>query len=343
MPACQPYPIISGPAIAWLTPLRALAWILAWQLLSTGSANAMGNTVSIGYLVLSPLSEPPSPERQAFVQRLGELGYRDGDNLTIHYRSAQWDQTRLIGHALDLVNLNVDLIVAVSPPAAIAARRITHTTPILFAPAATPTLSGLLDHIGTTSNNLTGISLNARALDAKRLDLLKEAYPAIRTVAILSGTRRLGVDPRKESAQAAAAKLGLQLEFYPVDQPQALHRAFAAMEQSPPDAILTFGNSRTLSYRRLIADFGRDHHIPTIAGLRAFADVGGVMSYGPSLTTLFDVLADYAAKLLDGSRVDELPLYQPRQYQLLINLHSARELGRPITSGVLFRADEVVE
>ena len=230
-----------------------------------------------------------------------------------------------------------------SAGAAQAARRVTRSVPILFAPAADPLAAGLVDDLAHPGGNLTGVSLYAPQLAAKRLDLLKEAYPHIRRVAVLAGDRGNESDSRHRATATGALELGLELTFFQVDTVQRMARTLATMEQSPPDALLTFNGSRTLSYRELLADFGRRHRIPTMAGSRAFVDAGGLLSYGPSLPALFRVIGDYSARILGGLKPRQLPVYQPMSFELLINLSTARELGRPIGSSVLFRADEVVE
>ena len=325
---CLPPCLLLGP----LTPIAARA----------ASADSPP-PVRIGFLVLSPLMTPPSPERQAFFDRLAELGYSANENLDVIYRSADWDVAALDPLARDLMGRQVDLIVAVTSEAAQAARRATRSLPILFVPSVAPQASGLVESMARPGGNLTGVSLYSPELGAKRLDLLHEAYPGIQRVAVLWNAANTALEAQARTTREAAKTLGLTLEFHDVSSRTKLAETFVRLQASTPDALIAFTDSRMVSYRALIAQFTLQHRLPAMFGLRRFVDAGGLLSYGPDLTRLFRLAAGRAAQLLAGAAPAALPVIQPRFFELVINLETARALGRPIAASILFRADKVVE
>ena len=309
----------------------------------TAGAQAPRNVPRIGYLVLAPLLEKPSPERAAFLEALSELGYVEGKTVSIEYRSAGWNAELLPDLAEELVRLNVDAIVTGGGGAtAEAARQATKTIPIVVAASADPVGLGLVASLARPGGNITGTSLMAPELGSKRLELLKETVPKISRVAVLWHPRGAG-RLEWQQTEAAARRLGVTLQSYEVRNADDVARALEAMTQKRPDAVIMFFDPLTSGYRVIISDFALKNRLPTIFGSREFAAAGGLMSYGPNIPELFRRAAVYVDKILKGAKPRDLPIEQPTKFELIVNLKTAKALGLTIPPSVLIRADQVVQ
>jgi putative ABC transport system substrate-binding protein len=320
--------------------------ILALCLLATplsSGAQPPRKVPRIGYLVLAPLLEKPSPERAAFLEALRELGYVEGKTVSIEYRSAAWNAELLPDLAEELVRLNVDVIVTGGGGATPeAARQATKTTPIVVGASADPVGLGLVASLARPGGNITGTSLMAPELGSKRLELLKETVPKISRVAVLWHPRGAG-RLEWQQTEAAARRLGVTLQSYEVRNADDVARALEAMTKKRPDAVIMFFDPLTSGYRVIISDFALKHRLPTIFGAREFAAAGGLMSYGPNIPELFRRAAVYVDKILKGAKPRDLPIEQPTKFELIVNLKTAKALGLTIPPSVLIRADEVVQ
>jgi len=309
----------------------------------TAGAQPPRKVPRIGYLVLAPLLEKPSPERAAFLEALSELGYVDGKTVSIEYRSAGWNAELLPDLAEELVRLNVDAIVTGGGGAtAEAARQATKTIPIVVAASADPVGLGLVASLARPGGNITGTSLMAPELGSKRLELLKETVPKISRVAVLWHPRGAG-RLEWQQTEAAARRLGVTLQSYEVRNADDVARALEAMTQKRPDAVIMFFDPLTSGYRVIISDFALKNRLPTIFGSREFAAAGGLMSYGPNIPELFRRAAVYVDKILKGAKPRDLPIEQPTKFELIVNLKTAKALGLTIPPSVLIRADQVVQ
>jgi len=297
----------------------------------------------IGYLVLAPLTDPPSPERAAFLEGLRELGYVEGKTVAIEYRSAAWNAELLPDLAEELVRLKVDVIVTGGGGAvADAARQATKTIPIVVAASADPVGIGLVASLARPGGNITGTSLMAPELGSKRLELLKEAVPRTSRVAVLWHPRGAG-RLEWQQTEAAARRLGVALQSYEVRNADDLARTLEGMSRQRPDAVIMFFDPLTSGYRVIISDFALKNRLPTIFGAREFAAAGGLMSYGPNIPELFRRAAVYVDKILKGAKPRDLPIEQPTKFELIVNLKTAKALGLTIPPSVLIRADQVVQ
>jgi len=309
----------------------------------TAGAQPPRKVPRIGYLVLAPLLEKPSPERAAFLEALSELGYVEGKTVSIEYRSAGWNAELLPDLAEELVRLNVDAIVTGGGGAtAEAARQATKTIPIVVAASADPVGLGLVASLARPGGNITGTSLMAPELGSKRLELLKETVPKISRVAVLWHPRGAG-RLEWQQTEAAARRLGVTLQSYEVRNADDVARALEAMTQKRPDAVIMFFDPLTSGYRVIISDFALKNRLPTIFGSREFAAAGGLMSYGPNIPELFRRAAVYVDKILKGAKPRDLPIEQPTKFELIVNLKTAKALGLTIPPSVLIRADQVVQ
>ena len=282
--------------------------------------------------------------RQAFLERLSDLGWVVGQNLTFEPRSADQRLDRLPGLAAELVQLNVSMILAFGNQAALAAKRATATIPIVML-ASDPVGSGLIASLARPGGNITGLT-NEAGLEilSKRLELLKEASPKISRVGILTN-RSNTTGARMLDATAPTAQV-LRLTFLPVDvqSPSDFDGAFAVLIRERVDALTTAAESPLIAERRgSIVSFAAGNHLPTVFGDRAFADAGGLMSYGISFADLFRRLPTYMDKILKGAKPADLPVEQPTKFELVVNLKTAKALGLTIPPSLLLRADQVIE
>jgi putative tryptophan/tyrosine transport system substrate-binding protein len=296
----------------------------------------------IGYLVLSPLVNPPSSERQAFLDGLSELGYVVGRNLAIEYRSANWNRELLDDLAEELVALKVDVIVAV-PGTQEAVRRATRTVPIIIPGMESPVENGLVASLARPGRNITGTAWGSREIAGKRVQLLKEVVPRISTIAVLWNPGNVGEPGGWDETQASAKRLGLTLDSYAVRDPKDFPNVLAAMARKRPDALITFVSALTTAYRPIIVEFANKQRLPTMFATRADVEGGGLVAYAAHIGDLFRRTASYVDRVLKGARPGDLPIEEPTRFELAVNLNTARALGITIPSTVLIRADTVVE
>lgn len=309
----------------------------------TTNAQAPADAPRIGYLALSPLTEPPSPERAGFLRGLRELGYEDGKNIRIEYRSAEGDPEALPFVAEELVASGVRLVVTAGHPAVKAVQGASNSMPIVLLFASDPDATGFAKSLAHPGGNITGMSMQNRELGAKRLDLLKEAIPTIRRVAVLWDSSNPVLKPEWESTQAAARRLGIQLISADGAGELNFEKTFALIAKQRPDALVTFVDLRLASYRQIIPEFALKQRLPTMFALTAFVEQGGLMSYAPDFADLSRRSAGYVDKILKGAKPAELPIQQPVLYRLAVNLKTARALGLKLPERILQRADELIQ
>jgi ABC-type uncharacterized transport system substrate-binding protein len=296
----------------------------------------------IGYLVLSPLSDPPSAERAAFLEGLRELGYVAGRTVVVEYRSAAWNRELLPDLTAELVGLKVDVIVAM-PGTIEAARDATKTIPIVAASLVDPVEEGLVASLARPGGNLTGPGWSTGELTGKRVELLKEAIPRLSRAAVLWTPTDQAAQRQWQEAQSAARRLRVTLRSLEVRDPNDFPKAFSAMTQKRPDALITFPSPLTSAYRPIIIDFAIKQRLPTMFAIKADVEAGGLLSYAPSLTDTFRRAARYVDRVLKGAAPGDLPIEGPTRFELVINLKTAKALGLTIPPSVLGRADQVIE
>ena len=298
----------------------------------------------IGYLVPNLGASPETHE--AFRQGLRDLGYVEGRNLVIEYRSAEGKLERLPALAAELVALKVDVIVAPNTVAALAAKQATRTLPIVFAAAADPVTSGLVTSLARPGGNVTGLSNLAPELVGKGLELVRQAVPGISRVAVL--WQPGAIDERTEKdrlkrADVAARALGVRLQVVEARGPEDFDRAFSDMTRARSDALTVLGSSMFDTERRRLVALAAKNRLPAVYAWREFVDAGGLMSYGANLADMYRRAATYVDKILKGARPGDLPVEQPTKFELVINLKTAKALGLTIPPALLARADEVIQ
>jgi putative ABC transport system substrate-binding protein len=330
-----------------VTTRRAFIGTLAGGLLAAPlavEAQQAAKVARIGYMSPNLADWPHTHE--AFRQGLRDLGYVEGRNLVIEYRDAEGKLERLPALAAELVALKVDVIVAPNTVAALAAKQVTRTLPVVFAVATDPVASGLVASLARPGGNVTGLSILAPELVGKCLELLKLAVPGVSRVAVLWQPGVLGERTDKDmlkEAEVAARALGVQLQFLEVRGPEDFDRAFSGMTGARASALTVLPGSMFVSERRRLVDLAAKNRLPAVYPWREFVDAGGLMAYGPHLADLFQRAATYVDKILKGAKTGDLPVEQPIKFELIINLKTAKALGLTIPPSVLGRADEVIQ
>jgi putative ABC transport system substrate-binding protein len=281
---------------------------------------------------------------EAFLQGLRELGYIEGQNIAIEFRTAQGHIDKLRAIADELVSSNVDIIVTESTPAGFAVNQATQTIPIVMAIAGDPVQTGVVDSYARPGANVTGLTLLTRELSAKRLQLLKEAVPKITDVAVIWNSANILGAVNLAETKAAARSLGIELgPVVEVRNPDDLDDAFATVINAYPSAIITIADGMLLSNSARVAKFAVNGRLPGIFPERDFAEAGALMAYGPSLAANFRRAAAFVDKILKGTKPADIPIEQPTKVELIINLKTAKALGITIPPSIMVRADEVIE
>ncbi len=280
---------------------------------------------------------------QRFREKLAQLGWIEGKNLTIEFRYGEGRDDRYPEFAAELVAMPVDVIVVWGNPAAFAAKRATRTIPILIGAAGDVVNTGLVSNVARPEANLTGfVALNAE-LESKRLELLKAAIPQLSRVVVLANPANPLSRVNLDIARQAAEKLGVKIDVAEARSSADVDAALARIRDLHPDAALIASDTQLLSKRKEIVDFMAAQRIPAIYPFREYVTVGGLFIYGANLSVLFEEAADYLDKLLKGAKAGDLPVQQATAFELIVNQKAASGLGLAIPPDILLRADEVIE
>jgi putative tryptophan/tyrosine transport system substrate-binding protein len=279
----------------------------------------------------------------AFREGLRELGYVEGKNLIIEYRSVEGRSERFLDLATELVGLKVDLIVTRGTPAALAAKKATGAIPVVMAASGDPVGGGIVTSLARPGGNVTGLSAVVADVMGKRLELLREAIPAGSQLAALLNMSNPAVAPEWEELEATAQRHRMKLQLLDVRTRGDLERAFEASVQQHIQALVVGIDDLTLMHRRIIVDLAAKHRLPAIYASKEFVDAGGLMTYGVNYPHLYRRAATYVDKILRGTKPADLPVEQPTKFELVINLKTAKALGLTIPQSVLLRADQIIE
>ena len=285
----------------------------------------------------------PSPAWDGLWQGLHELGWVEGKNLVIERRYAEGKFDRLPDIAAELVNLKVDVIVAVTNRAAFPARQATSTIPIVAIAMHEAVGVGLVASLARPAGNVTGVESQAPELDVKRLELLRGLSPKVSRLAVLYNPGDPAMQFHRRHTESAAQMFGMTVRASEVRIPQDFDSVFAAMMKERPDALLTFTDTFMFTHRRLIAEFALNNRLPTVFEYKEFVELGGLVSYGPNLKSLYHRAAFFIDKILKGARPADLPVEQPTKLELVVNVKTARALNLTVPPSLLARADQVIE
>lgn len=296
----------------------------------------------IGILLYYPLAARRK-SWDAFLGGLRDLGYVEGRNILIEFTSAEGDSKRLPELAVELVRMNVDLIVTSGTEPVQAALKATKTIPIVVTAIGDPVGAGVVTSLSKPGGNVTGFSLQATDLSAKRVELLKEILPRLTRFAVLWNPDNASVALKFEEFVRAAHAKGLQVESLEVRHPGELEAAIEAAAHAMASAIMDTGDTLQVAYQARIVELASRYRLPVMSEYGASVDAGALCGYGPNLNDLFRRAAGLVDKILKGANPGDLPIEQPTKLELAVNLKTAKTLAIPISQSVLVRADRVVE
>jgi putative ABC transport system substrate-binding protein len=298
----------------------------------------------IGFVagVSPPPAEPSRSNMEALRHGLREYGYVEGQNLIIESRWANGKLDRLPELAAELIGLQVEVIVTGGTPAVIAAKQTTSTIPIVAASADNLVEAGVVASLARPGGNVTGSTRVDADFSAKRLELLRETFPKLSRLAVLSHGALGGDQEELEETQAAAASSGVQIESFQVQDPNRFITVYTEMKKKRADALIIFTSSFTSFHRRTLLELATEKRLPTMCAQAAWIEAGCFMSYGPNLTEFYRHAAYFVDRILKGAKPADLPVERPRKYELIINLKTAKQLGLTIPPNVLARADKII-
>jgi len=314
-------------------------------LLTTASATQAQQPTKvprIGFLIASSRSVNAA-RYETFLQGLRELGYEEGKNIVIEWRSGEGRFDRLAALAAELIRLKVDIIVTAGPADTRAAREATSTIPIVMTFDNDPVGNGFIASLARPGGNITGFSTLAPELSSKQLELLKEIVPKSSRVAILGNSTNPGNALALKEIEAAAKAFGLKLQYLDILDPKAIETAFRTASKSGVEAILVLGIPLLNSERKQLVELAVKNRLPAIYYTGDLVEAGGLMTYGVNRNDLARRAATYVDKILKGAKPAELPVEQPKKFELIINLKAAKQIGLTIPPNVLARADKVIK
>jgi putative tryptophan/tyrosine transport system substrate-binding protein len=319
--------------------LTLSAMLLA--LCSSAGAQQSTKVPRIGYLAATSLSALAA-RTEVFRQGLRELGYVEGKNIVIEWRSAEGKLDRLSALAAELVRLKVDVIVTTGPTATRPAKEATSTIPIVMAQDIDPVGTGFVASLARPGGNITGLSSLVPEISGKQLELLKEIVPNLLRVAVLWASSNPANAQALKEIERAAVTLAVKLQPLDILGPKDIETAFRAASKRRADAVLVLQNGVAIAHRTEIAEFSIKSRLPAIYPRSVFVEDGGLMSYGASFADMDRRAATYVDKILKGAKPAELPVEQPKKFEFIINLKAAKHIGLTIPPNVLARADRVI-
>lgn len=318
---------VFGAALAWPLAVRAQQSVVPPVIgFLSGGSPGTSKTIMVG-----------------FNHGLNEAGFIDGQNVLIDYRWTEGQYDRMPAMAAALVRRNVAVIVAISPPAALAAKAATTTVPIVFSVGIDPVASGLVASFNRPEGNATGVYILTESLEAKRLELLHEAVPSATVIGVLANPNRSATETQLKELEKAARALGIELMVLRASSESDIDAAFAAAVERRIGALLVTSDPFVFAQRDRIVGLAARHSIPTIYFFPEFVRAGGLMSYGTSLSEAQRLVGIYTGRILKGEKPTSLPVEQSTKVELVINMKTAKALGITFPVTILGRANEVIE
>jgi putative ABC transport system substrate-binding protein len=322
---------------------RELMLFLGGAMTVGGALRAQQKAIPVIGLLGSTSSGPNAPLVAAFRQGLSEAGYAEGENVAIEYRWAEGRYDRLPALAADLIARKVDVIVTQGGPAALAAKQVTSTIPVVFAHGGDPVEAGLVASLSRPGGNVTGVTFIAIELMPKRLELLSELVPQAGVIALLVNPKNPNAERIIRDVQEAARAKGVQLAVLHASNESEIAAAFATLAGLHAGALLIGSDTFFASRRDQLVALASHYAVPAIYSFREFAAAGMLASYGASNAAAFRQVGIYAGQILKGAKPADLPVQQPTTYELVVNLKTAKALGLTVPPSILARADEVIE
>jgi len=293
--------------------------------------------------VVGVLASQPLPPVQRFIRKLREYGYVEDDNLRLHSRFAEGHDDRYPDMAAELVNLRVEVIVTWGTPAAVAAKQASRTIPIVMGSIGDPLSVGLVPSLARPSGNITGFAAQNVDLEGKRLELLKDLVPNLSRVAVLANASNPMLVVGLQSLQLVAKELRVSIDVFEVRNIDEIEAALGRLQQSRPDGVVVAPDLLLLSKRTEIVAALTHSKLPAVYPFREYAGVGGLIIHGANLSVLFERAAEYVDRILKGAKPADLPVQLATEFELIINLKTAIQIGLTIPPSFIARADEVIE
>jgi len=319
--------LIQGLAVVTSWPSITLAQTRVWRIAMLETATAELNKVKL----------------DTFKRRLEELGYVEGQNMVIHYRSPEGPNERLPTLVPELIGFNPDVIVVRGTPEVLALKRATRTIPVVMTAVADPVGVGAAASLSRPGGNITGLASAVSEIETKRVAYLKEMVPGMKRLASLGDFRNPNIHLQWAQVQAAAPALGIEPLRFDVRSAADLMQAFETAAVSDVQAVRVGVDGIIRIHRRLIIELAGKHRLPAIYSAREFAEDGGLMSYSPDYTHLYWRAASFVDRILKGAKPADLPIELPSKFELVLNLTTAKALGIAVAPTLLARADEVIE
>jgi putative ABC transport system substrate-binding protein len=307
------------------------------------SAQQQGKVWRVGFLIGRRRPPGDTDYYRAFPRGMRELGYVEGRNLVIEWRSADGNFERLPDLAAELVQLKLDVIVTGGTAATSAAQKATTTVPIVMGASNDAVVSGFVKSLARPGGNITGISDLGVDISAKDLEILLSVVPKLSRLAVLFNPGNSSHATIVKNVQVAALKTNMKILPLEARTPQEIENAFSTMTQQNAGAVFVAIDALLNQQGEQIADLATRYRLPSVFSIRESVDVGGLMSYGPSLSDCYRRAATYVDKILKGAKPADLPIEQPTKLELVINMKTAKALGLTIPQAVLLRADEVIQ
>ena len=321
--------------------LKRTAVHLAGSLLLVNPGNVDAQQVArVGFVAVEK-----SSSFDAFVQGLKELGYVEGKNVRVEARFADGRLQRLPKLARELIQLKVDVLVAGSPAGAVAAKKASTTVPIVFAGVGDPLTTGIVSNLSRPEGNVTGVAIGVGgpALGGKWLELLKETLPSLSHVAVLANRSNKSNSPYLQGVEAAARTLQVRIDIFDARNPAELDRALSAIGDGGAQGLIVTADPFLFASRATLVQFAAARRLPAMYFFKHFVSLGGLMSYGASRDESYRRAAFYVDRILKGAIPADLPIEQPTQFELVVNMKTAKVLGLEIPQTLLLRADHLIE
>jgi putative ABC transport system substrate-binding protein len=318
-----------------------LASAVALAGLSRTAVAQTAKSLKIGWLTAQQEASL-TPYLAALRAGFGELGYVEGQNLTIEYRFGNDQLDRVPALAEELVKSGVQLIVAQGAAVSEVAKHALPV-PLVYIFSGDPVSAGFADNLSRPRGNMTGVTLMAAELNSKRLEILRDIVPGLRRVAIIANPEHHGVNLERANSEETGKRLGIDIRYYATPSPGALDTAFASIKADPAQAISVFSDGFAVQNRKVIFDFAGEQRIPVIAAWSIFARSGAICSYGPLQSEQYRRLAGYVDRIAKGAKASELPIQQPTKFETVVNMKVAKALGLTIPPALLASADELIE
>ena len=280
---------------------------------------------------------------EGFRQGLRELGYVEGKNILIEYRYAEGKLDRLPSLAAELVRLKVDVMVTAVSSSTRSAKEATNTIPIVMAQDNDPVGNGFIASLARPGGNITGLSTLSPEIGGKQLELLQGVVPKMVRAAVIGTSTLPGHAQRLKETELAAGSLKVELQYVDVLSPEDIETAFRHASRGRADALVVLGGLVLISQRAQVANLAAKHRLPAIYNVPEFVNAGGLMTYGASYIDLYRRAATYVDKILKGAKAADLPVAQPTEFEFMINLKAAKQIGLKIPPSVLARADKVIK